>query len=285
MIFPPLEAPPSAFRRANTLLHAMSTGLYTIFMAPSDGTTVVAAPLELSGDEPASAGAISGRPPGPRPRASDIRDALEQEIVTGAREAGERLDESGLAKRFGVSRTPIREAINQLASAGLIEQIPNRGAFVRHVGLAELVEMFEVMAELEAMAGRLAARRAERSSLDALRTALAACEQAAQRRDPDAYYYENERFHHAIYDACGNAFLAVEARRLHHRLKAYRRLQLRVPQRLRQSLAEHSRIVAAIVAGDGEAAERELRDHIAVQGERFADLVAGVSERDGQRRG
>ncbi|HEX2018386.1 MAG TPA: GntR family transcriptional regulator [Aurantimonas sp.] len=219
-----------------------------------------------------------------RPRASDIRDALEQEIVTGTRDAGERLDESVLATRFGVSRTPVREAINQLASAGLIEQIPNRGAFVRHIGLGELVEMFDVMAELEGMAGRLAARRAEPQSLESLRRALAACEQAAALNDPDAYYYENERFHHAIYDACGNAFLATEARRLHHRLKAHRRLQLRVPQRMRQSLAEHDRVVEAILAGDGEAAERELRAHIAVQGERFADLVAGIHGRDHRRR-
>ncbi|NDV86854.1 FCD domain-containing protein [Aurantimonas aggregata] len=255
-------------------------------MTSSDAPITSVAILDgLSGSAPASFEGRKSQRPGTRPRASDIRDALEQEIVIGARDAGERLDESGLAKRFGVSRTPIREAINQLASAGLIEQIPNRGAFIRHIGLAELVEMFEVMAELEGMAGRLAARRAERAALDALLTALDACEQAAQLRDPDAYYYENERFHHSVYDACGNAFLAAEARRLHHRLKAHRRLQLRVPQRMRQSLAEHGRIVAAIVAGDGEAAERELRDHIAVQGERFADLVAGVAERDGPRRG
>ncbi|MCP3055510.1 GntR family transcriptional regulator [Aurantimonas marianensis] len=211
-----------------------------------------------------------------RPKAGEIRDALEQEIVTGTLSAGDRLDESALASRFGVSRTPVREAINQLASAALIEQIPNRGAFVRQVGLAELVEMFEVMAELEGMAGRLAARRADGKALESLNLAHAACAAAARSRDPDAYYYENERFHHLIYEACGNAFLTAEAKRLHQRLKAYRRLQLRVAQRTPQSLAEHERIVAAIGAGDGEAAERELRAHVTVQGERFADLVASL---------
>lgn len=217
-----------------------------------------------------------GRGPLVRPKAGEIRDVLEQEIVTGAWGAGDRLDESALATRFGVSRTPIREAINQLASAALIEQIPNRGAFVRQVGLAQLVEMFEVMAELEGMAGRLAARRADAKALQSLNQAHATCAAAARSRDPDAYYYENERFHHLIYEACGNAFLIAEAKRLHQRLKAYRRLQLRVAQRTPQSLAEHERIVAAIGAGDGEAAERELRAHVTVQGERFADLVASL---------
>lgn len=216
-----------------------------------------------------------------RARSGDIRDILEQEIVTGERGAGERLDEQAVAKRFGVSRTPVREAINQLASAGLVEQIPNRGAFVRETGLADLVEMFEVMAELEAMAGRLAARRIDVAGRARLQEALAACETAAARNAPDDYYYENERFHEAIYGACGNSFLAAEARRLHQRLKAFRRLQLRVPQRMHQSLAEHRRIVAAIEAGDGERAEAELKVHIMVQGERFADLVASLKPRSG----
>ncbi|MBP0615000.1 GntR family transcriptional regulator [Jiella sp. KSK16Y-1] len=214
-----------------------------------------------------------------RVKSGEIREILEQEIVTGERSAGERLDEQAVAGRFGVSRTPVREAINQLASAGLVELIPNRGAFVRETGLADLVEMFEVMAEMEAMAGRLAARRIDAAGRAKLQVALLACESAAARDADDAsdaYYYENERFHEAIYDACGNRFLAGEARRLHQRLKAFRRLQLRVPQRMRQSLAEHRRIVAAIEASDGERAEAELKAHITVQGERFADLVASL---------
>ena len=213
-----------------------------------------------------------------RSKAGEIRDALEQEIVTGSLDPGERLDEQVLAIRFGVSRTPVREAINQLASAGLIEQIPHRGAFVREVGLGEIVEMFQVMAELEGMAGRLAARRGDAQALQRLEAALAACATAARADDPDGYYYENERFHHAIYDACANRFLAGEARRLHQRLKAYRRLQLRVAHRLKQSLAEHEAIVAAILQGRGDDAQRELQKHVTIQGERFADLVASLNQ-------
>ncbi|BDA86509.1 GntR family transcriptional regulator [Aureimonas sp. SA4125] len=192
----------------------------------------------------------------------------------GQRAAGERLDESEIANRFGVSRTPVREAINQLASIGMVEQIRHRGAFVRRVGIGEMVEMFEVMAELEGLAGRLAARRIDGAALAKLQLRLEDCRQAAARNDPDAYYYENERFHAAIYAASANTFLQGEAGRLHQRLKPFRRLQLRVAHRMRQSLLEHETIVAAIAAGDGPAAEHALRLHIIVQGERFGDLNA-----------
>ena len=92
-------------------------------------------------------------------RADALRDQLEQDIVTGALRPGERLDEQSLAVRFGVSRTPIREALMQLASGGLIELQSRRGAFVASLSLREVIERFEVMAALEGACGALAARR------------------------------------------------------------------------------------------------------------------------------
>jgi DNA-binding GntR family transcriptional regulator len=209
-------------------------------------------------------------------RGIELRDALEDLIATGEFRPGERLDEIGLAGRFGVSRTPIREALHQLSAAGLVEIRPHRGAIVADVGPARLVEMFEVMAELEGMAGRLAARRLTSAHEAAILAAHQACESAARAGDPDAYYYENERFHAAIYAASRNGFLAEQALALHRRLKPYRRLQLRVRNRVATSLAEHGEIIAAIRAGDGDRAEGLLRAHITVQGERFADLVASL---------
>ena len=88
-------------------------------------------------------------------------------------------------------------------------------------------------------------------------------------------YYANERFHHVIYEACHNAFLAEQARQLHERLKPYRRLQLRARSRVASSLDEHQEVVDAILAGDGGTAERLLRDHILIQGERLSDFIAG----------
>jgi DNA-binding GntR family transcriptional regulator len=209
-------------------------------------------------------------------RAFSVRDALEQDIVTGKFLPGERLDELTLARRFEVSRTPIREALLQLGASGLVEQHPHRGTFVVERTPAAIVEMFEVMAELEGMCGRLAARRATREHLRALVAAHEAC-QAVEADETDAYYYANEMFHRAIYVASGNAFLNEQAGMLHTRLKPYRRLQLRVPGRVRRSLLEHTQIVEAIKAGDGATAEAVLKSHIVIQGENFSDFFAALS--------
>jgi DNA-binding GntR family transcriptional regulator len=209
---------------------------------------------------------------------SQLRDQIENEILTGALPPGHRLDEVSLATRFGVSRTPIREVLFQLASAGLVEIRPRRGAVVAELGPERLVQMFEVMAGLEGMAGRLAARRHTDADRRALLETHEACRRAAEAGDPDAYYYENERFHHAIYAASHNLFLIEQCTALHRRLKPYRRLQLRFRNRMANSLAEHDAVVDTILKLDGDRAERLLRDHVVIQGDRFTDLMAMLSE-------
>lgn len=209
-------------------------------------------------------------------RAADhIREKLEQAILTGSYADGARLDELQLAERFEVSRTPIREALQSLAASDLVELVPRRGAFVRHPGFVELVEMFEVMAELEGLCGRLAARRMTDSLLEKLRMAESGCVSAKEDGDTDAYYRANEQFHMLIYEASGNSFLTGEAKRLHKRLQPFRRLQLRARGRMMQSLDEHRAILSALEAGDAEAAADSLRGHVAIQGEKFHDLMAG----------
>ena len=205
-----------------------------------------------------------------------FKEELEDDIATGRLAPGARLDEASLAARFGVSRTPVREMLRQLAAQGLVELRPYRGAIVSSPDPRRLMEMFEVMAELEAMCGRHAARRLTPEHEVDLRETLEACATAADTGDTDAYYYENERFHRAIYAASNNTFLAEQALLLHKRLSPFRRLQLRVRNRLHLSQREHEAIVAAIVSGEPDRAAAELRDHVIVQGERFADLVASL---------
>ncbi len=211
-----------------------------------------------------------------RRTAETLREALENDIAMGRFRPGERLDEVSLANRFAVSRTPIREALIELSATGLVEIRPRRGAYVVEIGVAGLIEMFEVMAELEGMCGRLAARRLTEEDETGLVEAHEACMKAAASKDPDDYYRANQRFHDAIYAACHNRFLAEQSRALHDRLKAYRRLQLRVRNRVQTSLAEHQAIVDAIRSGDSETAETLLRSHILIQGERFNDFVASL---------
>jgi DNA-binding GntR family transcriptional regulator len=211
-------------------------------------------------------------------RSHTLREAIEEKIAMGRLAPGQHLDETELAHEYGVSRTPIREALIQLASMGVIVMRPRRGAIVAEIGAQQLVEMFEVMAEFEAMCGRLAARRMSAAEHATLLAAHRACKDACAAKDPDAYFYQNEAFHDQIYAGCHNAFLAEQARGLHRRLRPYRRLQLRVRDRIGNSYAEHEKVVEAIIAGDSELTSELLRDHIMIQGQRFADLIASLAQ-------
>lgn len=209
--------------------------------------------------------------------ADRLRRAMEADIVTGVLKPGERLDEQRLADRFGVSRTPLREALAQLAANGLVRLQPRRGAFVISLTFQEIVERFEMMAALEGMCGALAARRLDTTDREALIASLEECRHEAAEGDSDSYYLANETFHQIIYRSARNAFMADQARQLQTRLQPYRRLQLRAGRRVATSFAEHERIVAAILAGDSETAERELRDHVLIQGDRLRDFFASLS--------
>ena len=211
------------------------------------------------------------------PKRADVIFAdLQEMILQGDFVDGDRLDEIRLAERFSVSRTPIREAFQKLALSGLIEQIPRRGVFVRLPGPVELIEMFEVMAELECACGRFAASRISDAALEEMEQANALCRKAAQAGDAGAYYTANEAFHHVIYRQSGNGFLEAEAQRLYRRLKPYRRVQLRLRGRMAQSLAEHEAILDALSDGRVEDAGRHLRGHVVIQGEKFHNLMASL---------
>lgn len=212
-------------------------------------------------------------------RISDkLREKIEEQIATGELPPGCALEEASLVEQFGVSRTPVREALIQLASDGLIEIRPRRGAVVASIGPARLIEMFELMAELEAMCGRLAARRMTDAERAALQVAHEACESARAANDTDSYFYCNEQFHAAIYAGSHNQFLMEQATLLHRRLRPYRRMQLRVRNRMGVSFKEHASIVKLITNADAEATAAALREHVLVQGERFGDLLASMAE-------
>jgi DNA-binding GntR family transcriptional regulator len=211
-------------------------------------------------------------------RSETLRDAIEEMIAVGKLAPGQHLDETELAAAFGVSRTPIRETLILLASMGLVVIRPRRGAVVAELGPQELLERFEVMSELEAVIGRLAARRMTPAEQQALLAAHAACKEAVDANDPDDYYVKNEAFHEAIYAGSHNQFLVEQARSLYRRLRPYRRLQLRVRDRVNNSYAEHEGLVRAILAGDGELAARLAREHVMIQGQRFSDLMASLPQ-------
>lgn len=209
-------------------------------------------------------------------RADKIANTLEQLVFSGEYEDGERLDELKLAEQFSVSRTPIREALQVLVSTGMAEQIPRRGVFVRQPGPVELMEMFETMAELEAACGRLAATRISEDALQQLIAANDGGQRALSNQDYDQYYAENEKFHQIIYRGAANSYLEKQALQLQHRLRAYRKMQLRFRGRLNQSMSEHLEIVSALQSSNPEKAAAALRKHVAVQGEKFHQLMASL---------
>lgn len=208
--------------------------------------------------------------------AEKLRVRIEREILTFKIKPGERLDEMRLAIQHGTSRTPVREALRQLAASGLIELRPHRGAVVTQLGVPELAEMFEVMALLEAACARYAAERCTPDCLEAIRAAHEDCRVLAENHPLDEYYEANANFHESIYLASHNAFLIHQTRTLKNRLSAYRRHQLRRMNRLKESFREHDQIYRAIARGDGDAAERLMRGHISIQGSNIASIIASV---------
>ena len=195
-------------------------------------------------------------------RAEELRQQLADEIVRGELAPGAALDETDIARRFSVSRTPVREALRQLAASGLIEARAHRGAVVAQPSVERLSGMFEAMAELEALCAGLAAERmtpAERHQLEAIHEELRVLSHAG---DPDRFHQVNERFHSAIYAGSQNGHIAEITLATRKRVQPFRRAQFRNLGRLAQSHAEHDRVVVAIMRGDRNGAANAMRAHI-----------------------
>jgi DNA-binding GntR family transcriptional regulator len=167
-----------------------------------------------------------------------------------------------LARRFQVSRTPVREAIRQLAASGLIEARAHRGAIVARPSEERLAGMFEAMAELEALCAGLAAERmtaAERRALEAVHEELRALIHVG---DPQRFHEVNEAFHGALYAGTHNGYLAELTLATRARVQPFRRAQFRNLGRLAQSHGEHDRVVVAILRGDRARAAAGMHAHI-----------------------
>jgi DNA-binding GntR family transcriptional regulator len=194
--------------------------------------------------------------------AEELRVQLADEIVRGALKPGAALDESEIARRFNVSRTPVREALRQLVASGLVDSKAHRGAVVARPTADRLSSMFEAMAELEALCAGLAAERmpvAQRHALEGLHEQLRVLSSAG---DPQSFNQVNEQFHNAIYLGSRNTYIAEMTLATRVRVQPFRRAQFRNLGRLAKSQAEHDRVVIAIMRGDRIGAAAAMRDHI-----------------------
>jgi DNA-binding GntR family transcriptional regulator len=193
------------------------------------------------------AGIITGK----MTRAEELRLQLADEIVRGVLPPGTSLDETDLAQRFNVSRTPVREALRQLTASGLVDSRAHRGAVVAQPSIDRLTGMFEAMAELEAICAGLAAERmpaVQRHALEAIHEELRVL---SYDGNPDRFHEVNERFHNAIYAGSQNEYIAEITLATRVRVQPFRRAQFRNLGRLAKSQAEHDRVVVAIMRRRG----------------------------------
>ena len=200
-------------------------------------------------------------PPLPTPRALylDVAERLRQQIFSRALQPGQWVDEQTLAAEFGISRTPLREALKVLAAEGLVTMKPRRGAYVTEVSSTDVAQVYHLMALLEAdAAGQVAVKAspAQRAELQALHDRL-----EKQVRQRDAFFATNEAFHLKLLELAGNRWAAQMVQDLRKVMKLNRQLSLFKQGRLADSLAEHRAVMAAITAGDAAAASAAMRAH------------------------
>lgn len=193
------------------------------------------------------------------PQGSSAYHRLLDEIRDGALLPGDRLRETELAERLGVSRTPVREAIRQLEADGLVAHVPRIGATVRRLDYAEVMELYEMRAVLEGTTARLAARAASDVEIDELETLNN--QLAAIGTGPEAARL-NRIFHATLLDAAKNRFLARSMASLQRALMILGPTMLSDSTRAKAATAEHEEILKALKTRDGDAAEKAMRAHI-----------------------
>jgi phosphonate utilization transcriptional regulator len=198
-----------------------------------------------------------------------VQQELEHMILQGELAVGERLNESVLALRFGVSRGPIREALRALEESGLLRLEKNRGVFVREISVAEADEIYDLREALEELIGRRLAKRIGAEQLRELKELLKEMDAATGRRDLDRYHPLNLRFHDLLAEFTGNAKLVATYRRLINELHLFRRRGLELGGGLPVSNGEHRSILRAIESGNAEAAARAMRDHVRASRQRM----------------
>lgn len=199
--------------------------------------------------------------------------AIEDDIVSGRLRPNQRIDERELASRFGVSRTPVREALNRMATSGIVDSRPNQGMFVAAITLPQFLQMYEVLSELEGLCARLAARRMTAEEKRKLFGVQSNGDAIAKSGNPLTYADQNMRFHAAIYDGTHNECLGETIRLLRRRLEPYRRFSFQIGRRIEESHAEHGHIAQLIRDGDPEAASALMREHMDIHRQNFGDFV------------
>jgi DNA-binding GntR family transcriptional regulator len=198
----------------------------------------------------------------PRPLYEEVAERLRTSIFSHEFAPGDWIDEQALAIQYGISRTPMREAIKVLAAEGLITMKMRRGAYVTEVSKSDLSQIFTVLALLEGQACREATQKATEKELEDLDSIHLKLERSAADRDLDQFFAINQQFHDKIQEICANPWMQRVIHDLRKVLKLQRRDSLSKRGRLESSLLEHRKILSALLARDAELSENLMKEHL-----------------------
>jgi DNA-binding GntR family transcriptional regulator len=243
---------------------------YELTLTPSDN--LVKAPTEPD-PSTGTRTAAAIQPLNRRTLHDELVDRVRTLIVEGQLEPGSRIHESDLGRALGVSRTPLREALKVLASEGLIELVPGRGAIVKRLTRKDVREMLDVLIALETLAGRLACRNATAAEIAALRAIHDEMMKLYAARDRLEYYWRNQAIHAGIARLSGNALLAAMHQGLQARLRRIRFIGNEEPHKWAGAVAEHEEMIAALEARDDARLAAVIENHLDHTWERVVDKI------------
>jgi DNA-binding GntR family transcriptional regulator len=208
--------------------------------------------------------------------AQEAAKRIREMIRKGALKKGDRILEAPMCQAMGVSRTPLREALRILSSEGLIELIPNRGAYVAQPSIKDIEEMFYVMSILEGTCARVCVEKMDDEGLRRLDDLYRKLEEHCQTEDREKYMAVNHSFHSLVQELAGNKVLSEVINALRQKILLYRYRQIYQPNRLKESMQEHRDLQQAFRERNPEGAERFMQEHLTRQ---FNALKSVYSER------
>lgn len=208
-----------------------------------------------------------------------VRDEVLTQILRGELEPGQRINEPDVAARLQVSRVPVREALRELESSGLVFSRKHAGVFVRTLAPKEVADLYDLRAALDGHAGRRVAALPDaprRGLVRRLSTLLREMKASAHRHDVQGYYQRNLAFHWAVVEAADNAALTERYRGIVQQLHLSRLKNLSHDVGMQASMVEHEQIVEALAAGDGERAQSLLAHHVSASHGRLVERLHPV---------
>ena len=191
-----------------------------------------------------------------------VYHSLEEQILSGQLKAGEALTEVKLAKSLGVSRTPVREALQRLGREGLIRLIPNKGAVVVGISEQDLIDIYTIRMRLEGLAARIAAENSDEELCKSLNENVELTSFYMKKGNIEKLKDLDSDFHDIIYRSCKSRMLGKTLSELHRYITSYRKLSLSAQGRLEKSLDEHKEICEAIEKGDAASADSLMSEHV-----------------------